>query len=454
MRISIALCLSLSLTLAGPPPAESIPASYESVADKIIAAALADSSSFDRLAYLVDTFGPRFSGSPNLEDAITWILHQMVADSLENAHTEPVMIPHWVRGKESAEMLAPRRKKLAILGLGRSVGTSFLGLKAEVLVVGSFDELQARAAEAVGKIVLYNVPFTDYGETVKYRGMGAIEASKVGAVGMLVRSVTLHSLSTPHTGAMREYDEGVTPIPGAAVTVEDALLMQRLADRGETIVVRLKMGAKTLPDVLSRNVMAEIVGSEFPDEIVVMGGHIDSWDVGQGAMDDAGGSVAAWEALRLLTELGLKPRRTIRVVLWTNEENGSGGGKAYKAAHENETERHILAIESDEGVFKPNGFGFVGNAEALAILQEIAKLLKPIGADKVAMGRGGADITPLTEVGVPSMGLQVESTKYFWYHHSHADTIDKLDPRELNLCIATMAVMAYVVADLPDKLPR
>jgi carboxypeptidase Q len=227
-----------------------------------------------------------------------------------------------------------------------------------------------------------------------------------------------------------------------------------MQDRGEKIVVRLRMAAQTLPDRESRNVMGELVGSERPDEVVVMGGHIDSWDVGQGAMDDGGGVVAAWEALRVLQRLGLRPRRTIRVVGWTNEENGLRGGTAYRDAHRDALGRHVLAIESDGGVFAPQGFGFTGSDSAYAIVQQVGTLLDGIGAGRITRGGGGADIGPIMRDGVPGMGLDVDETRYFWYHHTEADMLDKLDPRELALCVAAMAVMAYVVADLPAGLPR
>jgi carboxypeptidase Q len=236
--------------------------------------------------------------------------------------------------------------------------------------------------------------------------------------------------------------------------VEDALMMQRMQDRGQQVRDRLNMEAETLPDVPSRNVVAEVVGSEAPEEVIVLGGHIDSWDVGQGAMDDGGGCVAAWEAVRLIKALGLQPRRTIRVVLWTNEENGLRGGNAYRDAHLDEVPNHVLAIETDSGVFKPTGFGFSGTAEAFAIVREVGRLLERIGAGNISQGGGGADIGPIMRMGVPGMGLQVEGEKYFWYHHTNADTLDKLDPHEVNLVVATLAVMAYVVADLPEALPR
>jgi carboxypeptidase Q len=238
--------------------------------------------------------------------------------------------------------------------------------------------------------------------------------------------------------------------------VEDAMMLHRMQDRGEEVVLTLRMSARQLPPAQSRNVVAELVGREKPDEVVVLGGHIDSWDVGQGAMDDAGGSVAAWEAVRLMRELGLRPRRTVRVVLWTNEENGIEGGKAYRDRHAAELERHVMAMESDGGVFQPTGFAFAGSDAATALVREAASLLAPIGATAVEQVKQSpeADIGPLVENGVPGIGLQVDGSRYFWYHHAEGDTVDKLDPAEVARCVAAMAVMAYVIADLPERLPR
>ncbi|MCH7563094.1 MAG: M20/M25/M40 family metallo-hydrolase [Gemmatimonadetes bacterium] len=452
--LSVFVVLFVALALAQSASAQTdIERAYRGDADRLIEAALADSAAYDRLAELVDRFGHRHSGSASLELAIDWILDQMEADGLENVHGEPVLVPHWVRGQESIHMLQPRRKELPMLGLGGSVGTPPGGIRSEVMVVGSFAELEARADEAPGRIVLFNVPFTSYGETVRYRGDGAVAAARVGAVASIIRSVTNYSQQTPHTGAMG-YAEGVTRIPHAAITVEDAEMIQRMVDRGERVELLIEMEAKTLPDVMSRNVVAEIVGREKPEEVVVLGGHIDSWDVGQGAMDDAGGSVAAWEAVRLMKELGMRPRRTVRVVLWTNEENGLAGGNAYREAHLDEVGDHVLGIESDSGVFRPLGFGFTGSDDAFEIMQRIGRLLDRIDAGRISRGGGGADIRPLQRDGVPVMGLQVDGARYFWYHHTHADTIDKLDPREVGLSVAAMAVIAYVVADLPERLPR
>jgi len=246
----------------------------------------------------------------------------------------------------------------------------------------------------------------------------------------------------------------VPRIPHAAITVEDAMLLHRLQDRGERIVVTLRMSAQTLPDAESKNVIGELRGRELPDEIVVLGGHTDSWDVGQGAMDDAGGVIAAWEAVRLMKELGLRPRRTVRVVGWTNEENGLRGATAYRDAHRDELDRHVLAIESDAGVFKPLGYGFTGSDEAFEIVSAIGALLERIDAGTITRGGGGADIGPIMQLGVPGMGLNVDGSRYFWYHHTDADTIDKLDMREFLECVASLAVMAYAAAELPAPLPR
>ncbi|MEA1881553.1 MAG: M28 family metallopeptidase [Candidatus Marinimicrobia bacterium] len=432
---------------------KSIAAKYEEDSRRIIEAALNDSAGFERLGELCDTFGPRFSGTDNLEKAIDWILGEMKSDGLDNVHGEKVMVPKWVRGEESAHMIAPWKKELAMLGLGGSIATPPGGIKAEVIVVGSFEELENRSSETRGKIVLFNVPFTNYGRTVQYRSKGAVAAAKAGAVASIIRSVGPYSMNTPHTGGMR-YEEGIKKIPHAAITVEDAAMIARMVDRGQKVKIKLKMEARFESDSPSRNVVAEIKGSVYPDQVIVVGGHIDSWDVGQGAMDDGGGCVAAWQAVKLMKDLGLRPKRTVRVVMWTNEENGLRGGNAYRDAYLDELKNHILAIESDGGVFKPKGFGFSGSDKAFEMVTEIGKLLAPIEAGKITKGGGGADIGPIMREGVPGMGLRVEGSKYFWYHHTNADTWDKLDRDEFNRCVATLTVMAYVVADMDEKLPR
>ena len=448
-----ALALLIAVGLTTPLGAQSITDRYRADADRIIDAALKDSTAWNRLAEMTERFGNRLSGTPALEQTIDWVIARMKEDGLQNVRGEPAMVPVWVRGQESAQMVRPRVQNLPMLGLGGSIATPPGGITADVLVVGSFSDLTAKAAQASGKIVLYDVPFTNYGETVQYRARGAVAAAKVGAVGALVRSVTPYSQRTPHTGGM-SYDSTVRRIPAAAITVEDAEMIHRLVDRGERVRVTLEMSAKTLPDAPSRNVMGELVGSEKPDEIVVFGGHIDSWDVGRGAMDDGGGVVVAWEAVRLLKRLGLKPKRTIRVVGWTNEENGGRGGQAYRDAHRAEVDKHVLAIESDGGVFKPQGFSFTGSDAAVDMLKQIALLLDRIDAGAMVKGGGGADIGPIMALGVPGLGLNVDGTKYFWYHHTEADTIDKLDRNDMARCVAAMAVMAYVAADMPEILPR
>jgi carboxypeptidase Q len=451
----VALLSLLLLTSVGctGDQATQIPDETQDAAEALREAALSSPVAWDRLTELVDVFGARFSGTESLEASLDWMLAKMTEDGLENVRSEPVMVPRWIRGEESVELISPRSKKLAVLGLGGSVGTPPDGIRAEVLVVGNYADLEARASEAEGKIVLFDVPFTTYGETVQYRGGGAVAAARAGAVASLIRSVTPFSMNTPHTGGM-SYEEGVPQIPHAALTLEDAAMLHRMQNRGDRIEVLLKMGARNEGMVQSRNIMAEIVGSEFPDEVVVLGGHSDSWDVGQGAMDDAGGVVAAWEAVRLMKELGLRPRRTVRVVGWTAEELGIFGGEAYAEAPARENETHVLGIESDGGVFSPLGFGFTGPDEAFATVLEIGRILDPIGAGAITRGGGGADIGPMMERGMPGMGLNVDPTRYFWYHHTDADTLDKLDPDEVARCVAAMAVMAYVVADLPDPLER
>jgi len=437
-----------------PPPTVKIDA-YRAAAARIIGAALTSDRAYARLAHLTDHIGNRLSGSTSLERAIQWALTEMKRDGLDNVRAEKVMVPHWVRGEESLEMLTPVPRKLQMLGLGNSIGTPPEGISAEAIVVRDFAELDRLGEQVRGKIVVYNAPFTNYGATVLYRVQGASHAARYGAVAALVRSITPVSLQTPHTGAMI-YDPDQPKIPVAAITIEAAELLQRMNDRGDRPTLRLKMEAKFLPDAESANVIAELRGSERPDEIVLIGGHFDSWDVGQGAHDDGGGCIVAWEALRLLKELGLKPRRTIRVVLYTNEENGLRGGNAYHDAHRAEIAKHVLAIESDSGVYRPEGFGLVATAplQVRSNMQEIAKLLAGIGADNIAADGGGADIGPMMREGVVGASLDVDGAHYFDIHHTPADTLDKVNPRELALCVATMAVMAYTVADLPEPLGK
>ena len=440
--------------LEAPSPAWLAP--YRPVADRIIATAKDAGSNFawDRLAFMTDTYGPRLSGSANLDATLRWAEAEMKKDGLENVRLEPVMVPQWIRGDESLEILEPFPNKVPILGLGGSVSTRSEGVTGELMIVKSFDELTARKDEARGRIVLFNVVYTNYGETVRYRGAGASAAAKVGAVAALVRAVGPPGMRTPHTGGMR-YEDGVPKIPTAAIPTEDADRFDRMAKRGQKITLRLRMDAHFLDDAPSANLVGELRGTEKPDEIVLLGGHIDSWDPGTGAMDDGGGCVVTWEALRLLKTLGLKPKRTIRVVLFTNEENGGAGGDGYRDAHKAELDKHVLALESDSGVFRPRGFGFTGSDAARKTLAEIASLLKPLGAEAIGPQGGGADIGPAVAAAkIPSASLEVEGSKYFLLHHTAADTVDKIDPKDMADNAAAIAFLAYVVADLPAPLPR
>ena len=428
---------------------------YRESASKLITAALVDQDAMEKLSFLCDRIGNRESGTPALERAVAWAAAQMKADGLSNIATPRVKVPHWVRGNESASVLEPVNRPLTILGLGGSVGTSKKGVTAEVVPVSSFEDLEKRGRAGVeGKIVLFNVPYEGYNRTVVFRTAGPSRAARLGAVAALVRSITPLSLQSPHTGAL-EYADGFPKIPAAAVTIEDALLIQRLADSGNTVTAHLEMEAHMLPDADSANVIGEIPGRERPDEIVVIGGHLDSWDVGAGAQDDGSGCITALEAAHLIHELGFRPRRTLRVVFWTNEENGGAGGEAYRAWVGDAVKNHVAAIEMDGGAEKPIGFGLSANGDLssiLARLREIGGLLGPIDAASVQPGGGGADIAPIMTDGVPGLALRTVGTHYFDWHHSRADTVDKVNLGDLRANIAAMAVMAYVLADMPTPL--
>jgi carboxypeptidase Q len=427
---------------------------YRAPAARLIAEATHDNFAWERLAVLTDTIGARLSGSPQLDRAIAWAVAEMKRDGLDNVHTEKVMIPKWVRGNESAELIEPSRRALAMLGLGGSVATPRDGIEASVLVVHGFEELEAHAAKMRGRIVLLNVAFTSYGETVRYRQRGASRAARHGAAAVLVRSIGPDGLRLPHTGAV-EYEAGAPRIPAAAISSEDADALDRMTARGNRVIVRLRMDGHAEPDVESANVVAEIRGRERPDEVVVVSGHLDSWDVGAGATDDGGGCVVSWEALRIMKKLNLRPRRTVRVVLWTNEENGGRGGLAYRDRHRAELAGHVAMIESDNGVFRPAGFGFTGSDIARQTVTAIASLLSDLPASSIVAGGDGADITPsVQEAHIPGLSLEVDSSTYFTIHHTQADTVDKIDPVEMAKCAAAMTVMAYVLADIPERLAR
>ncbi len=433
-------------------PESQLPAEWIDAAARIAAAADGDTTAWTRLAKMVDAFGHRLSGSKSLESAIDWSLEVMRGDGLHDVHREPVMVPHWVRGEERARVIGGR--ELQLLGLGGTVGTGRRPLRAPVMVVASLEELEQRAAEAKGKIVVINQampPYSEatrdphYGPTVGIRVRGPSAAARVGAKALLIRSVTAHSLRSPHTGSLH-YEDGVPKIPAAALSVEDAEHLARLAARG-SVSVELSLGAKTLPDALSGNAIGDYRGTELPDEIVVIGGHIDSWDVGDGSSDDGSGCLMAIEAVRLLAKAGLRPRRTIRVVLFTNEENGLRGGIAYHKVHG--AEKHVAAIEADVGSGAPWGFSASASDEEFAVLESYGSLLRVLGASGLRRGGGGADISPLTKDGVLSLGLFPDISHYFDLHHSDADTIDKIDPAHLEGNAAALALMAYMLADRP-----
>ena len=448
MNPSRCLLLCLAAATLG---AQSSPGALGATSDRLRAEALRTQGAYEDLAWLCDRIGNRLSGSPQLDQAIAWAQSRLKAAGLVNVHTEPVMVPHWVRGHESAELLLPTPHRMNILGLGGSVGTPEGGLTAEVVVVGSFDELDKLGGAVKGKIVLFDVPFKGYGHTVVYRHDGASKAAKYGAAAALVRSVGPVSLDTPHTGAM-DYDPAYPKIPTAAVTIEAATQMRRMQQRGERIQMKLEMGAKTLPDAPSANVVAEIRGTEKPEEVVILSGHLDSWDVGQGAQDDGAGTVTAMEAARLIQSLGLKPRRTLRVVLWTNEENGLRGGKAYRDAHRAEFKDIIAAVETDSGSERVKAFSLdlhkatpETKASALASLKSVGAVMEPYGVT-FRLGGSGADVSPMVAEGVPGIGMEHAATHYFDIHHTQADTFDKVEKDDLAHNAAALATFAFALA--------
>lgn len=443
----LAVALAGPLCLAGAELGD-----YREPARRIVDAALEDGQGYARLSELCDRIGNRLSGSAALERAVEWSAAQMKSAGLKNVTKLPVKVPHWVRGKERGEIVEPVERRLTMLGLGGSVATPKQGITAAVVVVSNFAELEKKGrAGVLGKIVVFDAPFDGYGRTVVYRGSGPSRAARLGAVAALVRSVTPVSLESPHTGAL-DYDAGVPKIPAAAVTIEDAETLRRLAAAGTPVRVHLEMEAHELADAMSADVFGEIPGRELPGEVVVIGGHLDSWDVGQGAQDDGSGIMTALEAASLIKRLDLRPRRTLRVVFWTNEENGGAGAKAYREWVGARIRDHVAAIEMDGGAEKPVGFGFSGSAAGLERLRAAAELLTPAGAGAIQRGGGGADIAPLMRDGVPGLGLRTVGTHYFDWHHSAADTVDKVDPRDFRLNVAAMAVMAYVLADMPQRL--
>jgi hypothetical protein len=425
---------------------------YRATANQLIDAALADSEGYAKLAYLCDQIGNRLSGSAGLDKAIAWAADQMRRDGLSNVRLLPVKVPHWVRGAESGSILTPVPRPLHMLGLGMSVGTPPGGITAEAVAVRGFEELEMLDRKKVqGKIVVYNEPWEGYGRTRVYRGSGASRAAAMGAVAALIRSATPLAMQEPHTGSMN-YASDQPKIPAAAISVEDAALIWRLYSQGIPVQLHLEMSAHMEADAESADVIGEIPGGELPDELVVMGGHIDSWDVGQGAQDDGAGILAPYEAAVLIKKLGLKPRRTIRVVFWVNEENGGRGAQAYRDWVRDKVSSHVAAIEMDSGSETPRGLGFSGSAASLGLVQQAARLLERIGAGRISTGGSEADIEPLLRLGVPGLSIQTTTEHYFDWHHSRTDTLDKVNPEDFRKNTAVLAVMAYVLADMPGKL--
>lgn len=351
-------------------------------------------------------------------------------------------------------MLEPRVKDISVLGLGRSVSTPPEGITAEVIVFKSFDELESTPDEKVaGKIVLYAPIFTNYGETNKYRTQGATKASAKGAVASLVRSITPFSIYTPHTGS-QTYGEGVIPIPTAAIAIEDADLISRLHARGEKVVLHIRMFSN-LETKVSRNTLIDLKGTQNPEKLVIVSGHIDSWDVGQGAMDDGGGLFISWAAPVILKRLNLIPKRTVRAIFWTAEELGLIGAYAYEKAHRHESDNINFIMESDEGTFAPLGLAVGGSKKARCIVGEVLKLFKSINASTlVEEDAPGSDIGVFTGNGIPGASLHNDNAKYFWFHHTEGDTMNVEDPDELDLGAAFWTAVAYIIADLSEDIPR
>lgn len=468
--------LLTSLGIAGGARAQSTSATAPAVSPSVATLeairerALASDWAYQRLADLTDLIGPRLSGTPQAQAAIEQVASALRAEGLR-VTLQPMRAPHWQRGVERAELLeyAQRPKgitqSLHLTTLGGSVATAADGVSAGVLVVRSFAELSARAKEARGRIVLFDVPYDQtlaengqagqaYVQAVAYRVAGASAAAKVGAVAALVRSVGGADFRLPHTGQMR-YEDGAPRIPAAAVSSEDAGLLARLAKRGP-VTMKLVLTPETLPDVASFNVVADLVGTQQPEEIVLVSGHLDSWDLGSGALDDGAGVAAAMGVARVFRELKLRPRRTVRVVAWMSEENGGHGGRAYFEANKDKVDKHVAVMESDFGAGRP--FGIEANATPATLKQllPLRNVLLPIGA--TALRRAdhplGSDVEALQAAGVPGFQMLVDGRHYFDYHHTAADTLDKVDPKNLQRMVATLGVLTYWLADTPERVER
>lgn len=433
-------------------------------------AAVASDYAYREVGYLANNIGPRLSGSAQAQRAVEYVAGEMRKLGLE-VRLQPCMVPHWVRGAEHAELIewdgmAPgTTQKVVLTALGGSVATPESGLTAEVVVVNNFEELTALGRDKVaGKIVLFNNKFDSemaasgfglaaYGQAVQYRGGGAVAAARLGAVAVLVRSAGSSQNRLAHTGSLR-YADDVTKIPGAAVTYEDAETIAHLAKTGK-VRIKLTLTPQTLPDAPSFNVIGDLKGSEKPDEVVIVSGHLDSWDLGQGAIDDGAGVAVAMSVPAMLKQLGLKPKRTIRFIAWMNEENGGRGSAAYAEAEKANIANHFAAIEADLGASHPLGLFFAGKPEAVPFFAPISNILAAQGAGQSQVQASvGSDVGPLTQRGVPSFAPWFNQQTYFNYHHTAADTFDKISPREIAENGSVMAVLAYGLANLEQPLPR
>jgi hypothetical protein len=432
--------------------AQSLEDQYRTVSRQIIATAMQDEEGMARMTYLCDRIGHRLSGSAAFARAVEWAAAEMRKSGLDNVQTPAVKIPHWVRGAESAEVVSPVKTKLGILGLGMTGGGD---VTAEVVGVRSFDELDKLGRDKVaGKIVLFHPPWVSYGVTGAFRRQGPSRAAKLGAAAVLLRSAGIPQNNSAHTGTTT-FEQGVTPIPAAALTEESLGLLERLLAAGEPVTVHYHSEAKLLPDADGANVIGELRGTEKPEEVVVLGGHLDSWDTGQGAHDDASGCIAPLQALVVLKKLGLRPKRTIRVVFWANEENGTRGGIAYRQWIGDAIKDHVIAIEMDGGAETPVGIGITGGGDkALEQMRAIGALLRPIQAGLVTPGGGGTDIGPIMRDGVIGAGVRTVAKRYMEWHHTEADTLDKIVPEDFRKNIAQLAVFAYVLADMEPRLGR
>ena len=433
-------------------------------------AAMKSDYAYNELEHLSDNIGPRLSGSLQAQKAVDYVAAEMRALGAE-VTLERATVPHWVRGAETGELLtwpgqaAGTTQKIVLTALGGSTATPPEGLTAEVLVVDNWQQLHTLPAGAVkGKILLFNHPFDKelaatghgleaYGNGVVYRAAGPIAGAADGAVAVLVRSVGGADFRLPHTG-LTEYAAGVPKIPAAAVTAEDAEMLKALTSQGP-VTMHLTLTPQTLPDAQSYNVIADWKGTEHPEQVVVVSGHLDSWDLGTGAIDDGAGVAVSMQAIQLMKELGIHPRRTVRVIAWMSEEEGSEGAAAYMAEHASEMGNHVGAIESDLGADHPTGIYYAGRPDLGQWLRPVATVLDANGAGSLESApETGEDIAAMTEKGVPSFAPVQDSRFYFNYHHTAADTFDKIDKKHLNENAAIMAVLAYALADSPDPAGR